>query len=193
MTYEGVLLGASRGSTRAQHKHALRRCFHKQLAHFWNSHPDLNSATVRDSVYPNQFTSLPHYLRQKFRRGGYEFIPLVTAEWSLSCSIHILLLRQGVPGRVMQSGDIDNRLKTVFDALRIPSSPEELAACGDPGVEETPFYCLLEDDKLIAGVSIEADALLAQIGDTRNDNDARLVITADIKPQRGTLMALTFI
>ena len=31
LTYEGLLLGASRTDTRAQHKHEIRKAFHPQL------------------------------------------------------------------------------------------------------------------------------------------------------------------
>jgi hypothetical protein len=34
--------------------------------------------------------------------------------------LNILFLRADIPGKVVQSGDIDNRLKTLFDALRMP-------------------------------------------------------------------------
>ena len=35
LLYQGKLLGASRGDPRAEHKHVLRREFHKQLKRLW--------------------------------------------------------------------------------------------------------------------------------------------------------------
>ncbi|MDB5472820.1 MAG: hypothetical protein JWP99_123 [Devosia sp.] len=84
----------------------------------------------------------------------------------------------------MQSGDIDNRLKTLFDALRMPDSKEELGGYDKPGEDEAPFYCLMTDDKLITKIAVETDRLLEPTAADRenNDNDSRLVITVRLKP-----------
>jgi 1,2-phenylacetyl-CoA epoxidase catalytic subunit len=37
LTYEGILLGASRQDTRARHKHEIRRKFHPQLRQLWQA------------------------------------------------------------------------------------------------------------------------------------------------------------
>jgi hypothetical protein len=48
---------------------------------------------------------------------GFEVIP----EDDTSCSIDILFLHRDAPGRIVRSGgDIDNRIKVLFDALRVP-------------------------------------------------------------------------
>jgi hypothetical protein len=50
-------------------------------------------------------------------------------------------LRADIPGKVVQSGDIDNRLKTLFDALRMPASDLEMAECASgPANGEEPFF-----------------------------------------------------
>ena len=193
LTYEGILLGASRGDPRARHKHELRKCFHRQFKRFWDIHPDLKQSAVQDAKNPSQHYILPHYLAEKFARYGYNFVPLVTEEWSLSCSINVLMLRPDMPGTVIKSGDLDNRLKTIFDALRMPSSKDELGGCDVPTEDEKPFYCLLEDDKLVTNVTVEADVLLETVSDPPNQNDTRLVIRIDLKPQRGTMIGLLFI
>ena len=82
----------------------------------------------------------------------------------------------------MASGDIDNRLKTIFDALRMPVSKEELGGYETPEADETPFYCLLTDDKLISRVSVETDTLLQPTSPQAGDNDARLIIAVKVKP-----------
>jgi hypothetical protein len=46
-----------------------------------------------------------------------------------------------------------------------------------PSQDENPFYCLLEDDRLISKVSVDTDTLLQPIEKEPNANDARLVIT----------------
>jgi hypothetical protein len=87
-----------------------------------------------------------------------------------------------MPGEVMASGDIDNRLKTIFDALRMPATKEELGGYGTPAEDKTPFYCLLSDDKLISRVSVETDTLLQPTSPEAGNNDARLVIAIKLRP-----------
>jgi hypothetical protein len=54
-------------------------------------------------------------LASRFARFGYRFVPLVTRDLELLCNIEILFLRQGSPGEIInRTGDIDNRLKTLF-------------------------------------------------------------------------------
>jgi hypothetical protein len=68
-----------------------------------------------------------------------------------------------------------------------------LGGCDVPTEGEKPFYCLLEDDKLVTNVTVEADVLLETVSDPPNQNDTRLVIRIDLKPQRGTMIGLLFI
>jgi hypothetical protein len=112
---------------------------------------------------------------------AFNFVPLVTEELSLICGIEILFLRPDYPGAVVSSGDIDNRLKTLFDALRMPQIGQ-LKADAVPSENEKPFYVLLEDDKLISRLSVETDTLLEPIGDEMNKSDARLIITVKLRP-----------
>jgi hypothetical protein len=90
---------------------------------------------------------------------GYRFVPLVTEKLCLRCSLDITFLRPEESGMLYESGDLDGRVKTVFDALRMPKIGE-LRADDIPQDGETPFFVLLEDDKLISEVRINADQLL---------------------------------
>lgn len=191
LTYEGPLLGASRNNTRAGHKHEIRRAFHHQLRRLWEVTPALRlkkaveplSGRVRsvDNV-PFDEWHYANWLGQQFARNGYNFVPLVTEELGLLCGISILFLRPDPPGMLVQSGDIDNRIKTLFDALRMPRSKEELGGYTAPSDGENPFFCLLEDDKLITRVLVETDTLLAQLSAAPSAHDARLVLTINIRP-----------
>ena len=49
---------------------------------------------------------------------GFNFVPLVTKELDLICSLDILLLRPRVTIDSAWTGDVDNRLKTLIDALQ---------------------------------------------------------------------------
>jgi hypothetical protein len=123
------------------------------------------------------------YLGEQFSRNNYQFVPLVTRDLGLSfCGIDILFLRPDDPGNVIKKSDIDNRLKTLFDALRMPEGKAELGDYDYPGPDETPFFCLLEDDALVTKVSVETDFLLEPIGEDFDKNDARLTITVTLQP-----------
>ena len=82
--------------------------------------------------------------------------------------------------------DLDSRLKTLFDALKMPIEKSQIGRCQTPDADEDPFYCLLEDDKLISHVSVETDTLLEPTAEglTGNQakNDARLVIDVLVRP-----------
>jgi len=182
LTYEGLLLGASRTNTRAAHKHDIRRCFHKQLKRFWDVHPFLGKMSLQDANQPSKHYAILPFLEKRYERHGYHFIPLVTDFFTLSCTINILLLRPDAPGSIVQSGDLDNRLKTIFDALRIPANLEELGGNETPAEGERPFFCLLEDDRLVTQVAVETDTLLEPTGASWQDNDARLIVKVELKP-----------
>jgi hypothetical protein len=192
LTYEGQLLGASRGSTRADHKHAIRRALHPQLRRFWQTHPVLRAVRSGLSLgggylgakeLPNPL--LWESLAEKYERVGYNFVPLVKEESMLICSLNILFLRADMPGAIVNSGDIDNRLKTLFDALRMPTNKDEVPY--GPSDDEKPFFVLLEDDKLITHLSVETDTLLEQVSEDWDDNDVRLIISVKIKPYAGMM------
>jgi hypothetical protein len=71
---------------------------------------------------------------------------------------------------VRNGGDIDNRVKVLFDGLRMPKSAAEIGGFA-PEPDEDPFFCLLEDDSLITEVSVTTDRLLIPMvaGDRVND------------------------
>jgi hypothetical protein len=189
LTYEGRLLALSSDSvqpvSKSRHTHEIRKSFHPQLKRLWNIHPALRSATVFDAknLLDDVQEGLLENREKNFERCGYKFVPLVTEDFSLLCDIHVLFLRPDTPGSLIQSGDIDNRIKTLFDALRMPSNKAELGAYDIPDPEERPFFTLLEDDKLISGISVETDVLL-DMGDPKDQNNVRLVITVSIRPYK---------
>ena len=170
LVYQGRLPAAGQGGkkTRTREKHNIRKVFHKQLAALWKTHPFLVRFRALDDVQ-GKFAS-------RYESYGYRFLPLVSEWFMISCALDILFLRRDGPGSLVKSGgDIDNRLKVLFDALRMPQSPEEV--CGDsPDASEEPFYCLLEDDKLISKVQVETNWLLVPPQQDEHSHDVHLVI-----------------
>ena len=182
LTYQGNLWAATRTKTRADHKHEIRKAFQPQLRKFWEIHPYLKSALYTDRVFNFVVPHVPlaDHLAEQYSKWGYQFVPLITHQLRFNCSVHILFLRPSMPGGVMNSGDLDNRLKTIFDALRMPENEDELGKYKIPDENEKPFYCLMTDDKLISNVSMDTDILLEKVKDG-GDNEARLVITVELK------------
>lgn len=56
-----------------------------------------------------------------------------------------------------QGGDLDGRLKTLFDGLRMPENPEQQA---EVHLTADPLYVLLQDDILVSDISIRTGKLL---------------------------------
>jgi hypothetical protein len=171
LIYEGSLPAAGQGGkkTRAREKHDIRKVFHKQLASLWKTHPFLygfsggNDKDIRA-------------LASRYARCGYNFLPLVSEWFMVACSLDILFFRRDGPGSLVKSGgDIDNRIKVLFDALRMPQTCDEV--CKDvPGPDEDPFYCLLEDDKLISNVRVDTNWLLVPPAQSEYIHDVHLII-----------------
>ena len=93
-------------------------------------------------------------------RGGLRCSSVVHDKGKMVADLDILILRPGGPGDVVKGGgDIDNRLKTLFDALTIP---DENQARLLPRPKDPTFlhHCVFEDDKLITGLRVTTDRLL---------------------------------
>jgi hypothetical protein len=115
-------------------------------------------------------------------------VPLVTQQLRLICELDILLLRPQRPGKVISAGDLDNRLKTLLDALRIPKEDEGYSKRKPDAV---PFHCLLADDRIITKISIQTDQML-ELLDSPKSNDVRLVIAVRLRPYEMNVWNLPF-
>jgi hypothetical protein len=194
LTYEGPLLATQKDPVsgqvdrRAGHKHTIRQIFHPQMKRLWEITPFLRKGTgsgpksiLLESSPPNVVYDQTTLAARHFLY-GWNFVPLVTRDLNLICGLDILFLRPDPPGSVVQSGDIDNRMKTLFDALSVPSANENyghISAIPD----EKPFFCLLEDDRLITKIAVETDQLLHFSDPGKPDqHDVRLVITVNLRP-----------
>jgi len=172
LVYHGRLPAAS-ATTRSREKHAIRREIHKQLIELWKRHPRLRTE-FESSADPTGMTGIKR-MAKNYSRCGYEFLPLIPEDLGVGCSLDILFLRRDQPGDLIKSGgDIDNRLKVLLDALKVPRTCDEIP--NPPGEGESPFFCLLEDDKLITEIKVTTDRLLLPAGLDEHLNDVHLVI-----------------
>ena len=81
-------------------------------------------------------------------------------------------------------GDIDNRFKTLFDALQMPHNGQEIGGEISRS-DEDPFYVLLQEDDLIASVSLTSDRLLdVPLAKSYDSNYSVLVINVKLQPTR---------
>lgn len=197
LTYEGPLLAETIRThevrkARASHKQEIRKALHPQLRRLWMTSPYLTSINLPlNPVGPVFGRPYPRHsieeLSKRFDRFGYNFVPLATRELEVFCSVEILFLRFGEPGYMINRiGDIDNRLKTLFDALTVPRDADQVGRFSAPETDEVPFFCLLEDDSIITRATVESDSLLQPVSNPPNQNDARVVMTVRIRPGRVT-------
>jgi hypothetical protein len=83
------------------------------------------------------------------------------------CSLCTFSSSRKKPGSILESaGDIDNRIKTLIDALRIPADGSEMKRRTDDDPDPNPRYCLLQDDALITTLKVETDRLFFTRGDS---------------------------
>jgi len=114
LTYEGPLRASGNNSNRPKDKWDLRMAFHPQLEMLWQLHPFLSSIGGEADGRGGRHEGKPIDVH------GSKFRPLVRSSLKAICELQILFLRQGDPGAlVSQSGDLDNRIKTLLDGLRI--------------------------------------------------------------------------
>jgi len=97
----------------------------------------------------------------------------------------LFLRREPLGGIVNNGGDIDNRLKVLFDALSVPEHANQLPPTANPDPSEMPFACLLQSDRLITSVRVESETLLGPL-EPQSGANVKLVIRATVKIQKLT-------
>jgi hypothetical protein len=112
--------------------------------------------------------------------GNFNFIALVRQKLHLVCDLDILFLRRENPGALFGGGDLDNRIKVLFDALRIPDE-NEIRGMEPDSDEHNAFLCLTENDALITGFRVTTDRLLEPATSEARENDIRLIINVEVK------------
>jgi hypothetical protein len=153
-------------------KHAIRRALHVQLAELWKHPPLAGMDALRQPRQPGvghganvdgvwRPTGQGEGSYNSVRKvGPFSFVPLATEEMNLIAALEVVMLRPEPAGRLItQGGDIDNRLKTLFDALTKPQ-PNALPDGAQPAADENPFYVVFEDDNLITSISVQTEHLL---------------------------------
>ncbi len=196
LVYQGPLSGSG-NNPKPKQVQEIRDQFHPQLKFLWETHYALKRLRQTAIVSSGKMSDLaltdspfkgdrnlslrpmgPHEvdLCEPITENDKAYIPLVRSSLSLNCHLNILFLRQEDPGSlVLQGGDLDNRIKTLFDALRKPDADVAYKY----QQQHNPLYCLLESDTLISGFDVDTDRLL--FPQTDKQNEVHLVIEVVVR------------
>ena len=193
LVYQGDLASSGNSSSKPGSVIQIRRELSKQLEVLWKTHnslkvlvregarerPTIGTTRIGHGLSPRQLAeTYPdeyEYLAGEVPVGDKRYTPLVRESLSLACGLNILFLRQQDPGQlVTQGGDIDNRIKTLLDALRMPERAEQ----DRHPPEEGHLYCLMQSDSLVSHLSINTDRLL--FPRTMGHHEVFLVIEVEI-------------
>ncbi len=181
LVYDGPL-ASSQGTHKAQTQWEIRKNLHPQLAELWTFKPALLGHTEAHGAFhqteggfwvvaTTEGEGTPEERNRQrlltpIERFGHRYLPLVRSSLFLTCTLDILFLRTDNPtGIVSPSGDLDNRIKVLFDALRPPLDQNER---GPNGEIPDPCHVLTEDDSLITSFAVRSDRLLHRPGATKD-------------------------
>jgi hypothetical protein len=199
LLYKGPLRSAQSKNCVAE-KHRLRKHFHRQLKEQWAKEPILlRHVTERFVPWPanegETFKGTPpdwmmlhpsqpggrafiEIIADEYQRCGFRFVPLARKKNGFTCALDILFLRRGHPGDLIVSGDLDNRLKTLIDSLKIPRECSEVKSTPEAG--EDPFFCLMEDDSLITKLHVTTDRLLTPVENDESKFEVEIILHVTI-------------
>ncbi len=193
-------LPASANKAKKEDVAKIRSDLSPQLSYLWETHPALQvlkeEGFARDPGAPN-FIVIPNWTPRQIAQkhpghfidlcdwipvSDHRYKPLVRKSLDLSCDLEILFLRQDDPGALItQGGDLDGRIKTLLDALRMPSEDEQ-ARCPP---KEKDIYCLMQNDTLVSSLDVRTERLL--IPESTHAQEVHLVIEVSIRVLRVSL------
>jgi hypothetical protein len=176
LLYEGPIPPWKKGNL--QEIHAIRKKLHPQLKELW-LHEPLSIDAEKRLRFPEP--SETHAGLYELR-GKTTFAPVVSGRIHLQCELSITFLRKQAPGQLIGAGgDIDNRIKTLLDALSVPPFAQQQSFMD--AASDDPVFCLLQDDSLVTRVSVETDRLLRS---TAGEYDLVAIIQVKVSASRLT-------
>ena len=141
--YEGEM--PSNGSP--EDKMMIRRKLHPQLKRFWETYLRVPHRRLsRDEMLP--FSS-------SFRK--LNFVSLGCEKYEHFINLDLFFLKSIPPGGAGARRDLDNQLKTLFDALSAPQN-QEMIPKAERGHKGT-IYTLVQDDRLIKNFNVKLEEL----------------------------------
>ncbi len=170
MRFTLVYQGDLPPSGNSQEKWRIRREIEPQLRRLWTVPPFDSVAKYKVlGSYPAESC----YVGKKV--GDVTYIPCISTRLQMRAELQIHLLSAALPGGLVQCGDIDNRLKTLLDALSIPK-PQQVPK--NPETDsDGQMFCLLEDDHLVTRIDVTNDRLL-----TVPDHSRDVIVLINVHP-----------
>lgn len=125
---------------------SIRNAISPQVHSQMKTHPAFQGDTGSSRALINAIS-------QPIKVEGHEFYALARAAFKVKCELEIEMhVNHPIATIVTNGGDLDNRLKTLFDALRVPHGSQEFRGHA-PNLD--PYCCLLEDDVLVSALRVE--------------------------------------
>lgn len=167
LTYKGQIQGNARKQSDVWR---LRRSFHDQLLKLRSTEQFEYVQKCSDPQSPDGYIGIDI--------GDSRYIPFVTSKMRTRCSLYVRVLR-GIRqyNPVLGNVDLDNRIKTLIDALR---SPQQIGELKDS--DKTVSLVLLQDDSLIDGITVKSDHYLAE----DDESVVFAIVTANIHLSHAT-------
>ena len=125
LLYEGPLRGNRR---RSEEKDRIRLVFSRQLQQLWTDYLPLSSLR----------REAEHYSAREV--GGRFFLPMAIKSLTFRCEVDILILSPSRDLGIIRNADIDNRVKTLIDALRLPTQRSEVSQVICENTVDHPVY-----------------------------------------------------
>ena len=171
---------------RSQHIASIRMQFHPQLKKLVEHSPWNN---LRKYMMPNPVKS-PISTKHV---GGIDWNPIITPNLKLLAELDIMMLHPEIVG--LARADVDNRMKTLLDALRCPQNEHEIGENTPKNIG--PIYTLLDDDHLVTKISVNTSHLLSPelFGKKVSDNGEDkifMLIDVRVRVEEGNLENLPF-
>ena len=129
----------------ARHKHDIRLAFSPQLKRYWESINILFRTLVSGNCRQLEEG------KRTVSYGGLSLLPLIRVADNRPVQLNVQILQPAKTAVLLSTGgDIDNRLKTLLDALQMPDENQANAVAGTGD----RLFCLLENDKVVNQVNI---------------------------------------
>jgi hypothetical protein len=115
--------------------------------------------------------------RPKPKFKGFRFMPMISSSaWMVVVNLTIQIERRDISGGVLtREGDLDNRMKTLLDALRMPLNENEVLP--PENADQVNCLCLLEDDSMVTGLNIQTVTSLEELP----KGHVKLIIDVEVK------------
>ncbi|MGN0929981.1 MAG: hypothetical protein ACI4N3_05060 [Alphaproteobacteria bacterium] len=165
---------------RSQHLHDIRMAISPQLERLSEISP---YNTIKERMNKTKSKGIKEI-------NGVKFFPIIRPELNLLAELDIQIMHPEL--LETPRADIDNRMKTLLDALKRPQNAHELAEHIN---KKDIIYTLLDDDHLVTKMTINTSHLLYKEQNTspNHDYDLLVIITVNIRASKGTMENLAVI